>query len=507
MEDLKAFVGAITRNKVKQIGVIGNSKGGSQSQVQQLYEGISEGKLNGDEDIIAAFFPESENAAFYASRLKKKLKTRLINTLFFVDVNQQSFNEHNRAYFTCYKQVAAAKILFGLNARQAAIPIAEEALKLALEFEFVELIVSLARDLQLQYGTITGERKKWERMNEILDKFIQILNGEIEAERYYADIMNYFVVSKATKPEIENKVIKYAQEIEILSRKVSSPRFNFIYFLILTLRYEVGNDYKNTVTICEKALVYFEPIANKVSISNIFMFALKMLAYQVYLGNFAEAKIAAEKCFQFSREGTYNWFLTCDYTIVSAFHSKKFQDAYEMYNKAASHANFEKQHQNIRERWYILEAYIYYFLFNKKLQVADEGSFKKFRITRFLNDVPVYSKDKRGANISIIVLQVLFLLQQKKFGDIIDRTESLKTYTQRYLKQDDTYRSNCFVHMLLTLPECSFHKKGVLRKAEKYWNKLLEMPMSAANQNAEIEIVPYEMLWEFILESLDEKWH
>ncbi len=61
--------------------------------------------------------------------------------------------------------------------------------------------------------------------------------------------------------------------------------------------------------------------------------------------------------------------------------------------------------------------------------------------------------------------------------------------------------------MLLTLPDCSFHKKAVLRKSDKYCNKLLEVPMSAANQNAEIEIVPYEMLWEFVLESLDEKWH
>lgn len=506
MEDLKSLVGAITRNKVKQIDVIGNSKG-SQSQVQQLYEGICAGKINEDEDIINTFFPMSENANYYASRLKKKLKNRLINTLFFVDVNQQSFNEYNRAYFTCYKQVTAAKILFGLNARLAAVPTAEDALKLAIEFEFVELIVSLARELQLHYGTITGERKKLEQMTGILNKFLPILQAEIEAERYYADIMNYFVASMSTKPEIKNLVFQYAQQIEILSQKVSSPRFNFLYFLILTLRYEVENDYKNTITICQKALDYFEPNSEKIAINNIFMFALKILAYQVYLGNFEAVKKATQKCFQFSRQGTYNWFLTCDYAIISAFHSKKFQEAYEMYIKAANDSNFDKQPQSITERWYILEAYIYYFLFTKKLKIQNESSFKKFRITKFLNEVPTYSKDKRGANISILVLQILFLLQQQKYGEIIDRTESLKVYTQRYLKQDDTYRSNCFILMLLALPDCSFHKKAVLRKAEKYWNKLLEVPMSAANQNAEIEIVPYEILWEFVLESLDEKWH
>ncbi len=506
MEDLKSFVGAITRNKVKQIDVIGNAKS-SQSQVQQLYEGISEGKINEDEDIIAVFFPNSDNSAFYASRLKKRLKKRLTNTLFFVDVNQQSFNEHNRAYIICYKQVTASKILFGLNARQASVPLAEEALKLALEFEFVELILSLARDLQLYYGTITGEKKKLERMGEILDQFTKVLQAEIQVEKYYATIMNHFVASKATKPEIKDEVEQCAKQIEELFKEISSPRFNFFGYLILTLRYEVANDYKNTLKICEKALAYFEPIASKVSIGNIFSFALKVLAYEIYLGNFEAAKIAAEKCFQFSREGTYNWFLTCDYAIISGFHSKNFQDAYLFYDKAASHSNFEKQPSSTRERWYILEAYIYYFLFTKKLTVSDQNTFKKFRLSKFLNNVPVHFKDKRGANVSIIVLQILFLLQQKKYNEIIDRTDSLKTYTQRYLKQDDTYRSSCFINMLLTLPDCSFHKKAVLRKSEKYWNKLLEVPMSAANQNAEIEIVPYEMLWEFVLESLDEKWH
>nr|MBX2875750.1 hypothetical protein [Saprospiraceae bacterium] len=88
-----------------------------------------------------------------------------------------------------------------------------------------------------------------------------------------------------------------------------------------------------------------------------------------------------------------------------------------------------------------------------------------------------------------------------------DKMESLQAYTHRYLREDDTYRSNCFIKMLLCLPAASFHKKAVLRKADKYWKKLQSKPIEQANQSAELEIVPYEMLWEFVLEGLDEKWH
>lgn len=232
------------------------------------------------------------------------------------------------------------------------------------------------------------------------------------------------------------------------------------------------------------------------------MFAIKMLAYQVYLGNFEATKTVIQKCFQFSKEGDLNWFLTFDYAIISAFHSENLQGAYQFYSKAANHANFEKQPVAIKERWYILEAYIYFFLFTKKLEIPDENPLKKFRLSKFLNEVPMYSKDKRGANISILILQMLFLLHQKKYNEIIDRAESLKTYTYRYLRRDDTFRSHCFIQMLLTLPDCSFHKAAVLRKADKYWQQLQAMPLNVARQSAEIEIVPYETLWEFVLEEL-----
>lgn len=116
--------------------------------------------------------------------------------------------------------------------------------------------------------------------------------------------------------------------------------------------------------------------------------------------------------------------------------------------------------------------------------------------------MPIYRQDKRGANISILILQILFLLHQKKYNAIIDRAESLRQYTYRYLRRDDTFRSHCFIRMLLTLPECSFNKTAVLRKADKYWQQLQAMPLNVAKQSAEIEIVPYETLWEFVLEEL-----
>ncbi len=150
---------------------------------------------------------------------------------------------------------------------------------------------------------------------------------------------------------------------------------------------------------------------------------------------------------------------------------------------------------------------MYYLSTRDLVDIYQHKGPEKFRIKKFLNEVPTYSKDKRGNNITILILHILLLLQQRKYGEIIDRVESLKTYSHRYLRQDDTFRSNCFIKMLLQLPAASFHKKGVIRKAKKYWEKLQSVPLKKANQSVELEIIPYETLWEFVLNSLDNKFH
>ena len=124
---------------------------------------------------------------------------------------------------------------------------------------------------------------------------------------------------------------------------------------------------------------------------------------------------------------------------------------------------------------------------------------------KFLNSIPIYSKDKRGMNIPILIIQILFLIVKKDYGQLIDRMESIQKYSSRYLRADANIRSNCFINMLLQIPKANFHKIGVERKSQKYYDKLLTNSIKISNQAIEVEIIPYEDLWEFILESLDLK--
>ena len=359
----------------------------------------------------------------------------------------------------------------------------------------------------MHYGSIVGDKKKFTLYNEIVLKYSKIFQAELTAEEYYNQLTLNFVNSSETKSEFLNLADNFSSKLREVTKNYSSYRLNLSSFIVFCLRYEIVNDYEGTVRVCNEALDYFNTKKHISSKVVKFTFLIKLLSCYTNLHKFNEGEETALLCLELLPEGSNNWFITLNYYIILLFHSSQFQKAFLVYQKTLNNPNFQNQYRNISEHWKIHEAFIHYFILKGKIMTEGKSNLKKFRITKFLNEVPTYSKDKRGANISILILQILFLLEQKKYGKIIDRMEPLKTYAHRYLRKDDTYRSNCFIKMLLQIPQAQFHREAVIRKASKYQNKLKEMPISNANKSSQLEIVPYEVLWKYVLDSLDNRFH
>ena len=167
--------------------------------------------------------------------------------------------------------------------------------------------------------------------------------------------------------------------------------------------------------------------------------------------------------------------------------------------------NFNKLDDKWRQPWTIKEAFIHILMKIGKIsedEIADI-EFRPFRINRFMNDVPLYSKDKRGSNVSILIAQFIFLLTENKTNKIYERLDGLNQYCHRYLRNDNTYRSNCFIKMLMKIPLANFHPVRVRSHTKVLWKKLQDAPLTISEQSYEVEIIPYEDLWELVLEILE----
>lgn len=502
MEELIQLIKIISPNKVKAVELV-HSGGKKGSKIHQLYRYLAADETFSEEELVSKLY-KGKNKKAYFNRLKRELKKRLINTLFLIDATGQDFSDVASAYYNCYKNVAAVKVLLARGARQVAMQLAESTFKQAELFEFTEILLSLSKDLRFHYGTILGNRQMFAFYNNKVDHYSQVYLAELKAEEYYTALAQTFTVSGAAKAEFSGQAELYAREMEGVIGKYHSYRLNLYAFTVIALRYEMANDHENTIAACRRAVAYFKKRQHLASRQALFNFVYRMIPSYILLGRLEEGKEAARQCLKWVDKGLFNWFRVMESLFIIHLHTGEYQEAYGIYKEVVGQKSFSKQYSGVQEVWHINEAYLYYFLSVGIIKARENDPIRKFRASKFLNEVPTYAKDKRGNNISILILQVLFLLQKQDYNTIIDRVESLRTYTHRYLRRDETFRSNCFIKMLTQLPAANFHKVAVVRKAGKYLEKLQSVGI-IHNQSAELEIIPYEKLWQFVLESLEEK--
>ena len=101
--------------------------------------------------------------------------------------------------FGTAKEGAVVKILLGLNARTAAVGIAQSVLKKAKQFEFTNIAVDMALILRLHYGARLGDKDKFTHYNIIAKKYRHLLELETKAQEVYIELILSYVNSRSPK--------------------------------------------------------------------------------------------------------------------------------------------------------------------------------------------------------------------------------------------------------------------------------------------------------------------
>lgn len=501
MKDLIDLVHIVTKPKLRTVELIHDAHNSS-SKLAEFYHNIASGQFQDDDDAASYLYQADKNAPVY-QKLRKNLRDRLINSLFLIDLKQASYTDRQKAYYECCKEWAAVKILFGKNAHNAAIAMARKVLKLVRKFEFTELNVDICHTLRLFYGTIDGDFSKYQQYDEESSVAEQLWVLENRAERYYIDLSIGAVNSKATKTEYQAKARQYYKELVQYLLLYNSYQLHFCTFLIESGIYSSVNDYQGTIQVCDRAIQFFLQKEYKAAIP------LQVFLYQkaiclVQLRDFEGAKKNAEECLKHLDEGTFNWFKTCELSFTLGMHEGNYDKSRELLALVLNHGYFDDLPENIQGFWKIAEAYLHYLVLVAKLGPATSSLAKKrkFRPSKFFNELRVFTTDKQGMNIHLIFLEILFFIANRQFEELIDRVEALDKYRIRYLQELDVRRCNYFLKMLLLIPKCAFNKALILQKTEPDYQALLALPIELANQTFEIEILPYEKIWADLMDFL-----
>ncbi len=493
MQNLKELAQIVNKNKLRKIELLQETE--SDSKIFRLYEGILDGRFHNDEEASEHFYGESRSSAY--RKLKSSLKERLYNHLFFIDVKQASYTDRQRAYYESFRYWAAAKIMLGKHARNAGIELTEKLFQQAQQYEFTELCLDISHILRLHYGTRLANEKKYHELNTLYHRYQEAFIAENLAEEYYTQIMLDFVNSKSAKSEKREQAIQLYGQLEPHLKKSDSYRLHLYAFLIELSIYTSVNDYQGALQVSERMIRFFEDKPYVAAVPLLGAHYQQFICY-LQLRDFEKGRQAALRCADLVEEGSFNWFKYQELYILLCLRSGAYQEGYDVFEQAKEHKRFSFLQGHVREYWRVMEAYFYLLQLNGLINQEQKSH---FRLGKFLNELPIYSRDKQGVNITILIVQIAVMLSKQQFGMVIDRMEAIEKYCTRHLQQGNTYRSYYFIKMLLQIPVAGFHQDGVIRKTQEYWTKLQNTPLEDAEQTVHIELIPYEDLWE-IMQSL-----
>lgn len=495
MENLKELVAIVNRIKIQRIEIIGRGRTGKGQKLKKLYDGIAKGKFKTDEEAAKAIYGESHKKNAYAF-LKHKLTEKLLNTLFFINLSDTPVSNFQKSYYQIEKQRAAVKILLGKGVKGIGVELAEKVIKRSLKLELTDINIELGRILRRHFRTYDKKKKKAKLYERIVTEQLEILVAETKVENYYELLIQAVAASRSNLKKVENTARLYAKKTKEVFPKNQSYKLSLVSHLIFILEKEITKDYKGVETCCLRAINYYEDSKKDESIEKIFIFYIKLLSAYIPLKKFEEGKEVTTLILNSIEAGRINWFLALDHYFLLSMHTGNYQKAEEIFEQATTHTRFKSLDKQYKEMWSVYEAYLEFL---KQVGILEKKNKVSFRVARFMNRVPHFSKDKTGINISILVIQILLLIAQGKEIKVIDRMEALRTYAYTYLRRDDSLRSNCFIKILVKMVDANFHRAGTIRKAQSLVDTIKKTPISSKGHSQYVEIIPYEHLWEITI--------
>jgi hypothetical protein len=463
------------------------------------------GNPNASEEKISKMYSNTSKSYTSYLRNKQLLEEKLSGGVCLINWKKEPFNADRKIYYTNIKRIAAATLLLFRHKRYAGIPMLEKTWKELNKLKDLLILPFITRYLFNHYSqweycidktlyyhqkqsTILKEFQLFQTVSHLQGftdiltrrknhKKLQITLEQVEGQLFqaYKKIKNYsspeliaYIVRSLSKVLIKKKEYQKAMAaLEIGSNRIhqinsnTPPRAinqNLTLYKIWILIH--NENYELAIKVIKQSIQNYPKRENRVLLQLQIMAHFKLLefnlAYYIYT----------------SRE-------------------------YQKYFKS-------KIHSTITENSHLFHAY--FALLIKAGVLEQAPNHPPFRLGKFLNQVPEFSKDKKGMNISILIIQALILLADRKYDAFLDRLECLRVYNYKHLAKDhDLFRASTFIKMLQLIPKAHYDRERLEWRGKRYLEKMdiprEQLPISATD----LEIIPFEDLWEIVLHMMDSR--
>lgn len=442
MENLKELVSIVNKRKLSQIEVFDKSLISRKDTLfSKFYDAIAEGKIHTDEEAITYLYGSYKEGANYR-KLKSRFKTRLLNTLYFIDINNAEADSSKRAYFDCINRLYLSNILLRYaENRKASIQLILEAYPTAKKNNFFDLLKEYSYKLLVHYG-MTGDEKKYNE--EYAQYLIYVKEADLEqkAQLIYTKVVMTAHYTKRTQKEKEWLINEDVKEIRKLTEESKSLVVYFIYIRTQLFYFEILGDNQRIIEICDGFLTnytnYYTSILAENYLNTIHIYKLKSL---FDMRDYAKALQLIHSILPDAKGVSY--LAVKEFEIKIVLNQNQTEKAKEILTHIRTTPQYKNANSTLKERWVIYNAYTEFL--QHYLQQGDY----KFSLAKFSNEIPSASQDKSGFNLAARIVSILFFIGRNDLDNAMQHIESLKVYQSRHLKDESLIRSNLFIRLLL----------------------------------------------------------
>lgn len=460
---------------------------------QQLYNGVLKGIYPTDESAATGMY-ETDVYDQRFRMLKSRLRHKLYDYLYHVEFNDSRFLISTQQYIECREYIYKAYILFVSGEYDMAEKQINKASAIAEVSEYTDILIDGLEILR----TIYSNNCKPTDFQLTIDKLVK-LRKLYNTEEYANDLYhkNTMLLNKSVHSRKSN--IESTMDNVVILEKLwkETKSFNIFerYYQLKMLHFELIGNYKALLDFTIEA----ENGVKKTKI-NPTRFDIR---YNIYIRTFSYLCLHEfKKGFYSAEEGeksiepsTQNWFAHMENYFLLAMHARDYEKAVEIFSKVNRNSHIKKISSDAAERWKLMKAYLNFAIPEKKI-------IKRLTFSDFYNSMEHYNKDKKGYNISLIILEFMHMMNKGDFDLAINKIDAIERYYYRHLNEPGKNpREKQFFKLIKVLVASGYNPTVARENGQKYVDKLIEK-----NQHepfTDPEIIPYEHLWDIMLKNVE----
>ncbi len=493
MEALKELVKIVNRKRLSKIDVLDKTllSQGASNLYLKLYEGLENGSIKDDLSAAKYLYDSNEKDAKFR-KLKSRFKSKLLKSILLFDIDEVSNSDVVKAYYECLTHNQTIEIIIKLTGTNKLVfELVKDNYAKALKYNFYDILKNYSFYL-ISYFSLKGDKKSMAEEEEKYLKFLDLAQKEQFSKYLYMKVAVEFNRQAPITQELLNEVKENLNQFYELRKEINNPEIDFYYIYLAFIYYENNNEFEKILDLCEEADALFLQKPEMVTNTRRFVILLYRAKTFLFSRQYIKgiALINSEDRIKIA-DTSYNWYVLKEIEFKLYLQAKNLEKAYEVYESVQSNKSYKRQVAQLTERWKIYHAYLV-FMDN----YWNKGDYK-FSLPKFLNDVPLNSKDKSGFNFAIRVVEILFNAARKDYNLIFSKIDALRIYRSRYLNDNTYKRNHLFLSILLKAEKLGFNAKEMLKIDS---NELFELRKQNNSIIAEWEIIPYEILWDIFVE-------